>query len=116
MDGQKKKRGGLLLAKPDYKKAYVTLKTPLSLSRELYPVKIVQEEREVTDEGKMKGKKPSVVEDGEARRRKHWLDGYAGDGLGREGRGRVGGIGERNGGGGEAKFPWSFMKSRGKSS
>ncbi|KAI4382058.1 hypothetical protein MLD38_008066 [Melastoma candidum] len=116
MEGKKKKRGGLLLAKPDYKKAYVTLKTPLSLSRELYPVKIVQEEKKVTDEGKMKGKKPSVLEDEEDRRRKHWLDGDGGDGLGRERRGRSGGVGERNGGSGggcEAKFPWSFMKSRG---
>lgn len=112
MEGKKKKRGGLLLAKPDYKKAYVTLKTPLSLSRELYPVKIVQEEKKVTDEGKMKGKKPSVLEDGEDRRRKHWLDGDGGDGPARERRGRSGGFGERNGGS-EAKFPWSFMKSRG---
>ncbi|KOM46836.1 hypothetical protein LR48_Vigan07g054000 [Vigna angularis] len=28
MEGKKKKRGGLLIAKPDYKKAYVTLKNP----------------------------------------------------------------------------------------
>uniref|UniRef100_A0A7N0SVK1 Large ribosomal subunit protein uL23m n=1 Tax=Kalanchoe fedtschenkoi TaxID=63787 RepID=A0A7N0SVK1_KALFE len=29
MEGKKKKRGGALFAQPDYKKAYVTLRSPL---------------------------------------------------------------------------------------
>ncbi|KAL2332764.1 hypothetical protein Fmac_013977 [Flemingia macrophylla] len=45
MDGKKKKRGGLLIAKPDYKKAYVTLKTPLSISTDLYPIRIIQDDQ-----------------------------------------------------------------------
>lgn len=48
MDGKKKKRGGLLIAKPDYKKAYVTLRNPLSISPDLYPIRAIQEERKNT--------------------------------------------------------------------
>lgn len=35
---KKKKRGGYLAAKPDYKKAYITLKSPLSVSPDLFPI------------------------------------------------------------------------------
>ncbi|KAM1340077.1 hypothetical protein ACFX2H_038522 [Malus domestica] len=42
MEGKKKKRGSLLIVKPDYKKAYVTLKATISLSQDLYPIGIVQ--------------------------------------------------------------------------
>ncbi|XP_062175829.1 uncharacterized protein LOC133880888 [Alnus glutinosa] len=45
MKGKKKMRGGRLIAKPDYKKAYVTLKSPVSFSREFYPIRLVEEER-----------------------------------------------------------------------
>jgi large subunit ribosomal protein L23 len=45
MKGKKKMRGGRLIAKPDYKKAYVTLKSPVSFSREFYPICLVEEER-----------------------------------------------------------------------
>ncbi|CAL0333139.1 unnamed protein product [Lupinus luteus] len=68
MDGKKKKRGGLLIAKPDYKKAYITLKHPLSLNPDLYPIRIVERERE----SKNKQEKSSVVDEGE--RKMHWLD------------------------------------------
>ncbi|KAK7358981.1 hypothetical protein VNO77_00924 [Canavalia gladiata] len=37
MKGKKKHHSGYLVAKPDYKKAYVTLKKPLSFSQDLYP-------------------------------------------------------------------------------
>ncbi|CAJ1938103.1 unnamed protein product [Sphenostylis stenocarpa] len=37
MKGKKKRYGGSLVAKPDYKKAYVTLKNPLSFSQNPYP-------------------------------------------------------------------------------
>ncbi|XP_020233269.1 uncharacterized protein LOC109813492 [Cajanus cajan] len=39
MKGKKKRYAGSLVAKPDYKKAYVTLKKPLSFSQDLYPVR-----------------------------------------------------------------------------
>jgi large subunit ribosomal protein L23 len=45
MKGKKKVRGGRLIAKPDYKKAYVTLKSPVSFSPDLNPVRLVEEER-----------------------------------------------------------------------
>lgn len=35
--GKLKHRGGSFVAKPDYKKAYVTLKKPISFSHDLYP-------------------------------------------------------------------------------
>ncbi|CAN1320238.1 hypothetical protein LINPERPRIM_LOCUS31604 [Linum perenne] len=50
MEGKKKKCGGLLFAKPYYKNAYITFRTPLSLSPDLFPFK--------HDRGK-----------------KHWIDG-----------------------------------------
>ncbi|KAG5529465.1 hypothetical protein RHGRI_030002 [Rhododendron griersonianum] len=37
MKGKKKNRGGWVIAKPNYKKAYVTLKRPLSTSQDLLP-------------------------------------------------------------------------------
>ncbi|KAF8404593.1 hypothetical protein HHK36_009480 [Tetracentron sinense] len=46
MEGKKKKRGGILFAKLYYKKAYVTLKNPLSISPDLYPIHIIEEECE----------------------------------------------------------------------
>ncbi|KAI3909497.1 hypothetical protein MKW92_015604 [Papaver armeniacum] len=48
MEGKKKKkRGGILIAKPDYKKAYVTLKHPLSLSQDLFPIRMIQEDKKL---------------------------------------------------------------------
>lgn len=64
MDGKKKKkRGGLLIAKADYKKAYVTLKHPLSISRDLFPV----------EDRKSKVKGSTFVEE-EDDKKSHWLD------------------------------------------
>ncbi|XVF17246.1 hypothetical protein REPUB_Repub10bG0103300 [Reevesia pubescens] len=110
MEGKKKKRGGLLIARPDYKKAYVTLRTPLSISQNLFPIKVLQEEKESINKN---SKSKSVVEEGE--KKKHWLDGKMKDdgaekrkGKGSYSLGRVGG--GRNSGGGEVKFPWSSMR------
>ncbi|XP_047327576.1 uncharacterized protein LOC124931201 isoform X22 [Impatiens glandulifera] len=71
MDGKKKRSGGLLIAKPDYKKAYVTLRNSLSISPELYPIHIIED-----DKRKMATKDPrsSIVEEGEMKA-PHWLDG-----------------------------------------
>lgn len=99
MDGKKKKRGGLLVAKPDYKKAYITLRSPLSLSRDLFPIRVVEEDKRSANK---KGES-SMVEEGE--RKKHWLEGEGGERRKREKE-----FGERVRGSG-AKFPWSFMNS-----
>ncbi|XP_010431968.1 PREDICTED: uncharacterized protein LOC104716275 [Camelina sativa] len=120
MDGKKKKRGGLLIAKADYKKAYVTLRSPLSISRDLFPVKYIEEDR------KSKVKGSSFVEE-EDDKKSHWLDrkekreiGGYGNG---KGKGRRGGGGERANSptragaaaaAGTAKFPWSNMRFVGK--
>ncbi|KAI6705904.1 hypothetical protein NL676_008866 [Syzygium grande] len=69
MEGKKKKRGGLLVTNPDYKKAYVTLRTPLSVSRDLFPIRVMEEDRRSANK---KGGS-SMVEEG--KRKRHWLEG-----------------------------------------
>ncbi|XP_050388178.1 uncharacterized protein LOC126805117 [Argentina anserina] len=105
MDGKKKKRGGLLIAKPAYKKAYVTLRSPLSLNPALYPIREVEEERKATAAGK-KGGKSSVVEaEGGGERRKHWLE----DGKVNAAE-KVRKSGSPVFAEGKGKFPWSNMR------
>ncbi|XP_059298681.1 uncharacterized protein LOC132051560 [Lycium ferocissimum] len=124
MDGKKKKRGGLLIAKPDYKKAYVTLKNPLSISRDLFPIRVIEEEKKNMSK---KSKSSSIVEDDEPKKM-HWLDEKK-DGRNRSpmrfnrgpGRDRVGerldvgrerhGVRRDVGAAAAAKFPWSSMRS-----
>ncbi|OVA14197.1 Ribosomal protein L25/L23 [Macleaya cordata] len=107
MEGKKKKRGGLLIAKPDYKKAYVTLKHPLSLSQDLYPIRIIEEDRKSMN----KQSKSSIVEEGEVK--SHWLDGKGDNRYKPEKqssfRGGRGSRGEHDTG--TIKFPWSSMRS-----
>lgn len=117
MDGKKKKRGGLLIAKPDYKKAYVTLKNPLSIDPDLYPIRIIEKEKENMN----KQAKSSVVEEFESKR--HWLDEKKEKGEKfRHDKGQrfIPDKGERRrdrvAGGGvvasaAAKFPWSSLRS-----
>ncbi|EOX92111.1 Large ribosomal subunit protein uL23-like - like 1 [Theobroma cacao] len=109
MEGKKKKRGGFLIAKPDYKKAYVTLRTPLSISENLFPIKIIEEEKESINKN---SKSKNVVEEGEKKR--HWLDGNMKNGGAEKGKGKVSYASGRGGsgssGGGEVKFPWSSMR------
>ena len=109
MEGKKKKRGGILIAKPDYKKAYVTLRNPLSISQDMYPIRIIEEDKRNMN----KQSKSSIVEEGEAKR--HWLHEKEPVGIktykGFADRGR-----RRIGGGAETvepstKFPWSSMRS-----
>ncbi|KAL5753533.1 hypothetical protein ACOSP7_021753 [Xanthoceras sorbifolium] len=118
MEGKKKKRGGLLIAKPDYKKAYVTLRSPLSLSSDLYPIGAVVDEKE-----RIRKESSSFVDDG----KRHWLD------RDRDGDGNGKGKGERRSkfsppkertttkkkglvgdvaAAAAVKFPWSSMRSR----
>ncbi|KAL2521548.1 Ribosomal protein L23/L15e family protein [Forsythia ovata] len=144
MEGKKKKRGGLLIAKPDYKKAYVTLKNPLSMNPDLYPIRIIEEDKKSLD----KQSKSSIVEDPEAIKKSHWLDEKKDGRIPKRPEGRT--FGHRGGGGGDgavctsrrgggggdgavgtnrrgssggygavgtssgAKFPWSSMRSFGR--
>ncbi|KAJ6828818.1 uncharacterized protein M6B38_361395 [Iris pallida] len=136
MEGKKRKVAGYLAAKPDYKKAYVTLKSPLSVSPDLFPIPWVKEAMEKKLLGK---KKPSVVvEDPDARGKtpSHWLhDDHLeqerrrdlGEHRHHSGNHRrpIGGSRSRNDGGNnakkklvdkkvaaeETKFPWSSMSS-----
>ncbi|GLT33750.1 hypothetical protein SLA2020_083140 [Shorea laevis] len=99
MQGKKKKAGGMLFARPDYKKVYVPLRTPLSISKNLFPIKVIQEERQSETKNK------NVVDEEE--RKRHWFDERKGSGnKDRVKRMRAG----PGCGGGEVKFPWSSMK------
>ncbi|KAL1329659.1 hypothetical protein HN51_046841 [Arachis hypogaea] len=124
MEGKKKKRGGLLFAKPDYKKAYVTLKTPLSIDMNLFPLKMVEDARKRMNKKNVS----SVVEDEEEEERKrHWLEGDRAGSSEAAPRGYRGhtlfwdrGMARRVRGSsrrhrdedrdGAAKFPWSNMR------
>lgn len=101
MEGKKKKRGGILLAKPDYKKAYVTLKTPLSISPDLFPIKVIEDDKKELN----KQSQTSIVE-AEGRKRSHWLegDGNRSDKTAPRHRRAAGRSDET------AKFPWTSMK------
>lgn len=103
MEGKKKKRGGLLIAKPDYKKAYVTLKNPLSISQDLFPIRFIEEEKRSKEKGS------SFVEEGDGKK-KHWLDGKDKESNGNE-RGRLRGRGDKEAMASGTKFPWSSMRS-----
>ncbi|PIA52174.1 hypothetical protein AQUCO_01000214v1 [Aquilegia coerulea] len=127
MEGKKKKRGGILLAKPDYKKAYVTLKYPLSISPDIYPIRVIEDEKKRLS----KESKSGIVDENEQEVKSHWLEGSgnkpanmrcgyitkrgAGDRanrMDRVNRGDRGTRGNRNDRDtGTAKFPWSSMRT-----
>ncbi|KAK8562742.1 hypothetical protein V6N13_018693 [Hibiscus sabdariffa] len=44
MQGKKKRRGGHLIARPNYKKAYVTLKNPFVFASDFFPVGAMEED------------------------------------------------------------------------
>ncbi|CAN6479234.1 unnamed protein product [Victoria cruziana] len=100
MEGKKKKRGGIVFAKPDYKKAYVTLKQPLSLPSNLFPIGLVEEEKAMSN----KQSKSSIVNEQE--KKTHWLDRDRGDGFKPEKEDAAHVIPER-----EKRFPWSYVGS-----
>ncbi|KAL9245745.1 hypothetical protein vseg_019362 [Gypsophila vaccaria] len=112
MEGKKKKRGGILLAKPDYKKAYVTLKSPLSISPDLFPIKVIREDKEELD----RQRKTSIVE-AEGQKKSHWMEEKRARVEMNEKRSRVdmnekrsrfsGRRGEKE----TAKFPWTSMRN-----
>lgn len=73
MAGKKKRIGRILMCKPDYKKAYVTLLNPLSISPDLFPIPPIQAEKERI---MSKRSTSSMVES--EQRKSHWLEGQAG--------------------------------------
>lgn len=121
MEGKKKKRGGLLIAKPDYKKAYVTLRSPLSINPGLFPIPAIEDDRKRASKQSESG----IVEDPDAVKKSHWLDDTRGGKVSnsRTERRRFSGRSRSNGGGRArapaesttpAKFPWSSMRGLGK--
>ncbi|KAG8373368.1 hypothetical protein BUALT_Bualt11G0017000 [Buddleja alternifolia] len=122
MEGKKKKRGGLLIAKPDYKKAYVTLRSPLWINPEIFPIRVIEDEKR--NMKKQSKSESSIVEDPEAVKKSHWLDEKRDDRkrnrydrrgfVGRSGGGGGRGGGERTSASSGAKFPWSSMRSFGR--
>lgn len=118
MDGKKKKRGGLLIAKPDYKKAYVTLRNPLSISPDLYPIRVIEEERK--NMSKQSKQSKSTIVEGDETKKTHWLDGSGvKKPTGYGGRVRHGvadrqGSGNTNNTAATSKFPWTIMRSSGR--
>ncbi|XP_051117793.1 uncharacterized protein LOC127242333 [Andrographis paniculata] len=117
MEGKKKKRGGLLIAKPDYKKAYVTLRSPLSINPGLFPIPAIEDDRKRAN----KQSETGIVEDPDAAKKSHWLDNTRGGKASNSrterrrfaGRGRGSGA-ERAEAATPAKFPWSSMRGLGK--
>lgn len=112
MDGKKKKAGGILIKRPDYKKAYVTLRNPLSLNPEIFPIRAIEEEKK----NKNKLAESSIVEDPEAVKKSHWLEGKHDGSRYKKPEGRTFGRRTRRddgktSSGSEAKFPWSSMTS-----
>uniref|UniRef100_A0A0E0AIR4 Large ribosomal subunit protein uL23m n=1 Tax=Oryza glumipatula TaxID=40148 RepID=A0A0E0AIR4_9ORYZ len=121
MEGKKLRRGPFLAAKPDYKKAYVTLRAPLPVSPDLFPIGLVLGERERKASAAAARRK--AVEGAEVEgegKGKHWMEDEK-VGFSRAGRGKVvygnpGRLGKKRNGGtkvkdraGEevGKFPWS---------
>ncbi|KMT08788.1 hypothetical protein BVRB_6g135120 [Beta vulgaris subsp. vulgaris] len=99
MEGKKKKRGGILLAKPDYKKAYVTLKSPLSISPDLFPIKVILDDKKELN----KQSQTTIVEESGGRRRSHWLEGERSPSDLAPSR-------QRRDSQETAKFPWTSMR------
>ncbi|KAD6796279.1 hypothetical protein R6Q59_019915 [Mikania micrantha] len=118
MDGKKKKRGGLLIAKPDYKKAYVTLRNPLSISPDLYPIRVIEEDRK--NMSKQSKQSESAIVEGDETKKTHWLDGSGvKKPTGYGGRVRHGvvdhqGSGSIRNNSATSKFPWTNMRPLGR--
>ncbi|TVU46779.1 hypothetical protein EJB05_06339 [Eragrostis curvula] len=124
MEGKKLRRGPFLAAKPDFKKAYVTLRAPLTVSPDLFPIGAVLGERERKASAAAARRK--TVEGAEAgggdAKGKHWMEDEKEE-FSRAGRGKVvygnpGRLVRKTRGGGKkekpaeegAKFPWSGVK------
>jgi large subunit ribosomal protein L23 len=122
MEGKKIRRGPFLAAKPDFKKAYVTLRAPLTVSRDLFPIGAILSERErkaSAAAARRKTVEGAEAEGGDAKG-KHWMEDEREE-FSRAGRGKVvygnpGRLKRKTRGGSKVKkeaadeggmFPWS---------
>lgn len=77
MEGKKLRRGPFLAAKPDYKKAYVTLRAPLSVSPDIFPIGVILGERErkaSAAAARRKAVEGAEVEGERDGKGKHWME------------------------------------------
>lgn len=124
MEGKKLRRGPFLAAKPDYKKAYVTLRAPLSVSPDLFPIGVVLGERERKASAAAARRKAveGAEVDGEGKGR-HWMEdereGFSRAGCGKVVYGNPGRLGRKRTGGAKVKeeareeaekFPWNGVR------
>ncbi|CAN6300699.1 unnamed protein product [Urochloa humidicola] len=126
MEGKKLRRGPFLAAKPDYKKAYVTLRAPLTVSPDLFPIGVILGERERKASAAAARRKAVEGAQAEGQREgkgKHWMEddreGFSRAGCGKVVYGNPGRLGQRRKGRAKAKdgageeggkFPWSGMR------
>jgi len=126
MEGKKRRRGPLLAAKPDYKKAYVTLRSPLAVAPDLFPIGAILGERERKASAAAARRKAVEGAEMEGQREgkgKHWMEdereGFSRAGCGKVVYGNPGRLNQRrrgrakakDGAGEEgAKFPWTGMQ------
>ncbi|PAN49369.1 hypothetical protein PAHAL_9G444400 [Panicum hallii] len=127
MEGKKRTRGGIVGAKPDYKKAYVTLRAPLTVSPDLYPIGVILGERErkaSAAAARRKAVEGAEIEGQREGKGKHWMEdereGFSRAGCGKVVYGNPGRLNQRrrrgranakDGAGEEgAKFPWTGMQ------
>ncbi|KAE8781663.1 50S ribosomal protein L23 [Hordeum vulgare] len=127
MDGKKIRRGSFLAAKPDYKKAYVTLQAPLSVSPDIFPIGAILGQRERMASAAAARRK--VVEGAEVEgeregKGKHWMEdereGFSRAGCGKVVYGNPGRLGNKRRGRRArpneqadekgANFPWNGMR------
>jgi len=126
MEGKKRRLGPHLAAKPDYKKAYVTLRSPLTVSPDLFPIGAILGERERKASAAAARRKAVEGAEMEGQREgkgKHWMEdereGFSRAGCGKVVYGNPGRLNQRrtrrakteDGAGEEgAKFPWTGMQ------
>uniref|UniRef100_A0ACD5Z4U8 Uncharacterized protein n=1 Tax=Avena sativa TaxID=4498 RepID=A0ACD5Z4U8_AVESA len=125
MEGKKLRRGRFLAAKPDYKKAYVTLQAPLHVSPDIFPIGAILGERErkaSAAAARRKAVEGAEIDGQREGKGKHWMEdereGFSRAGCGkvygnpgklgrkRRGRARVNEEANKEG----EKFPWSGMR------
>uniref|UniRef100_A0A0A9FDS2 Uncharacterized protein n=1 Tax=Arundo donax TaxID=35708 RepID=A0A0A9FDS2_ARUDO len=119
MEGKKLRRGPFLAAKPDYKKAYVTLRAPLPVSPDLVTIGAILGERE-RKASAAAARRKAVEGEGKG---KHWMEdereGFSRAGCGKVVYGSPGRLGRKRKGGAKvkedageegAKFPWTGMR------
>lgn len=126
MEGKKLRRGPFLAAKPDYKKAYVTLRAPLSVSPDIFPIGVILGERErkaSAAAARRKAVEGAEVEGERDGKGKHWMEdereGFSRAGCGKVVYGNPGRLGKKRRGRArlneeadeeKEKFPWNGMR------